>query len=126
MRPNWLIVSELLGGEALRLVEIFGCGHSGMTTLHANSVEDALARLEAQCLMANQGLGLGEIRMMIAAAFQAMLNIRRLPDGHRRIMEITELRGVENSRYDLQTLFRYDLLTGQMEATGFQPSWLGA
>lgn len=123
MRPDWLIVGELLGSEALRVLQIMSRGHSGMTTMHAKSIEDALARLEAMCLMANLGLGLGEIRLLIASAIQVLTHRERLRDGSRRMMQITELRGIENDHYVLQPLMRYNPDTGKLEVTGSQPGW---
>ncbi len=77
-----------------------------MMTLHATSPEDALTRLEAMCLMANLGLGLGEIRNMIASTLQLIVQMQRLSDGRRRLTHIVELRGVQNDRFVLQPLFR--------------------
>ncbi len=124
MRPDWLVVGELLGPEAMRTMEIFGRGHNGMTTIHAESAEEALARLEALCLMANLGLGLGEIRTLIAAALQVITYQQMLANGKRRLTQIVELRGLEGGRYVLQTLFRYDPQSGRIEPTGIKPSWI--
>jgi len=123
MRPDWLIIGELLGSEAMRALEIISRGHSGMTTIHATSPEDALARLESMCLMANLGLGLGEIRALIAAALQLITFQEKLPDGRRKITQIVELCGLENERYVLQPLFRYNLAEQRFEPTGIKPSW---
>ena len=94
-----------------------------MTTTDAKSPEDALTRLEAMCLMANLGLGLGEIRTLIASALQLIVSHQRLPDGRRRVMQIVELRGLEDGRYVLQPLFRYDPASDKLEPTGAKPSW---
>jgi pilus assembly protein CpaF len=123
MRPDWLIIGEMIGPEAMRVMEVLSRGHTAMATLHANSPEDALARLEALCLMANLGLGLGEIRALIASALRAITCQRRLPNGKRRLMQIVELCGLDNNRYVLQPLFRYNLETGRLEATGATPGW---
>ncbi len=119
LRPDWLVIGELTGGEALHALEILSRGLSGMMTLHADSAEDALSRLESMCLMANMGLGLGQIRQLIASAvglitYQAMMtqNGRQ----HRRITQIVELVGVAHDRYILQPLFRYNPNTGMLEA----------
>jgi pilus assembly protein CpaF len=121
MRPDWVIIGELLGAEAMKVVEIFCRGHSGMTNIHAESVEDALARLEALCLTANLGLGLGEIRNLVSAAFHLVLYQRRLPDGRRKIMDVAELAGLEEGRYVLNHLFRYNPESDCLEATGLKP-----
>jgi pilus assembly protein CpaF len=123
MRPDWLIIGELIGAEAMTAMEIMSRGHTGMTTLHANSPEDALARLEGMCLMANLGLGLEEIRVLIAAAVQLITFQRHMPDGSRKMLEIVELHGVENGRLVLERLFRFDEGKGGLVSTGVKPSW---
>jgi pilus assembly protein CpaF len=124
MRPDWLIVGELQGAEAMQVVEVFGRGYSGMTTIHANSLEDALMRLEAMCLTANMGLRLTEIRGLVAGALCLLCYQKYLPNGKRRIMEIAELRGVENGQYVLDRLFRYDPEQDLLAATGAKASWV--
>jgi pilus assembly protein CpaF len=123
MRPDWLIIGELIGAEAMTAMEILSRGHTGLTTLHANSPEDALARLEGMCLMANLGLGLEEIRVLIAAAVQLITFQRHMPDGSRKMLEIVELRGVENGRFVLERLFRFDPQVGKLALTGVIPGW---
>lgn len=123
MRPDWLIFGELQGSEAMRVIEVLGRGYSGMTTIHANSLEDALLRLESMCLTANLGLGLLEIRGLIASAFQLICYQKHLPDGTRKLIEIAEVRGVENGQYVLERLFRFDPERGCLEATTVKPSW---
>ena len=123
MHPDWLIIGELIGAEAMTAMEIMSRGHTGMTTLHANSPEDALARLEGMCLMANLGLGLEEIRVLIAAAVQLITFQRHMPDGSRKMLEIIELRGVENGRFVLERLFRFDPGKERLVSTGVKPSW---
>lgn len=124
MRPDRLVYGELRGPETMRILDIIGWGHDGsLATLHANSPEDALARVEAMCLMANLGLGLSEIRYRIATTVNVICVIRRQPDGHRKVVNITELRGLENDRYVLQPLMRYNPENDQFELTGARPSW---
>ncbi len=124
MRPDWLVVGELLGGEAMRAIKVISNGHSALTSLHANSVQDALSRLEGMCLMANLGLTLAEIRPLIAASFQLLVNQQRLPDGRRKVVEIAELCGYEDGRYLLQPLYRFNPDAMRLEATGVQPTWV--
>lgn len=125
MRPDRLIVGELYGPEAFHTLNIFNIGYDGsLTILHANSPEDALARLETMCLMANLGLGLNEIRTLIASALQLITYQEHLPDGSRKLTHIVELCGLENGRYLLQPLFRYNPETKKIESTGIHPSWL--
>ncbi len=123
MRPDYIATGELYGPEAMRALELMSRGHSAMTTTHANSPEDALTRLETMCLMANLGLGLGEIRALIASALQLIVSHQRLPDGRRRVMQIVELRGLEDGRYVLQPLFRYNPAEDKLEPTGARPGW---
>jgi pilus assembly protein CpaF len=126
MRPDRLIIGELQGPEAMSVLNVFNMGHDGsLTILHAGSPEDALARLESLCLMANLGLGLNEIRTLIASALQLITYQELLPSGRRKITQIVELCGLENGRYVLQPLFRYNPETETIDPTGFQPSWGG-
>ena len=124
MRPDRLVIGELTGSEAMKALEIFNRGHDGsLATLHASSPEDALARLETMCLMANLGLGLAEIRILIASAIQLITYQQHLPNGSRKLTQIVELQGLENGRYVLNPLFRYNPATDKIEATGSKPSW---
>ena len=123
MRPDRLIFSELRGPETMQIIDLINCGHDGsMATLHATSPEDALARLEAQCLTANLGLGLAEIRLIIASAFNLITHQQRLAGGERKITEIVEVLGLQNDRYVLQPLVRYAAETGEFRALA-KPSW---
>jgi len=124
MRPDWLVVGDMIGAEAMRTMQIFANGHTGITTIHANSVENALTRLEAMCLMANLGLGLDDIREMISSALQLVIYQECLvPNGKRKVTQISELRGLENGHYILQPLMRYNLEKDIFEMTGVKPSW---
>jgi pilus assembly protein CpaF len=124
MAPERLVVGELNGPFAAAALGYFGSGYDGsLTLIHGTSVEDALRRLESLCLMADLGLGLAEIRAMVAAGIQLVTFQERLPDGSRKVTEIAELRGVENLRYVLQPLMRYNRDTEQFEFTGAKPGW---
>jgi pilus assembly protein CpaF len=124
MRPDWLIIGEMNGAEAMRAMQIFANGHKGMTTIHATSAENALTRLETMCLMANLGLGLNDIREMIASALQLVLYQECLaPNGNRKLTQISELRGLENGRYILQPLMRFNVEKDVFEMTGAKPTW---
>jgi len=124
MRPDWLVIGELHGAETLHAMQIMGNGHSAISTTHATSAEDALARLETLCLMANLGLGLDDIRQIIASALRLVMYQECLvPNGKRRITQVTELKGLENGRYILQPLMRYNHETERLESTGIKPSW---
>jgi len=124
MRPDRLIVGELHGPETFDTLNVFNMGHDGSLTLvHSNSPEDALARLETMCLMANLGLGIPEIRMLIASAIQLITYQERLHNGRRKLTQIVELKGLENGRYILNPLFRYNPKTDKIESTGAKSSW---
>jgi pilus assembly protein CpaF len=124
MRPDWLIVGELTGPETIRVLELLRTGHTVLTNMHADNIQDILARLENNCLMANLGLGLSEIRNIIASALQVFVYQKRMPNGSRRVTDIVELRGLENDRYVLQPLMRYNPETDKLEATGVKPGWV--
>ena len=123
MRPDWLVIGELNGAEALRAMQLMGNGHNAITTMHATSAENALTRLEAMCLTANLGLGLDEIRQAIVSALRLIVYQERLPDGQRKILQMVELRGLEDGRYILQPLMRYSAESETFEMTGAKPSW---
>lgn len=124
MRPDWLAIGELNGMETLRAMQILGNGHSGITTTHAKNTEDALTRIETMCLMANLGLGLDEIRQVIASALRLIVYQECLkPNSKRRVTQVTELLGIENGRYILQPLLRYNHGTEVLESTGAKPGW---
>ncbi len=124
MRPDRLIFGELHGAEVMRILEIISVGYDGtFMTMHADHPEDALARLEAMCLMANLGLGLAEIRRLIASTVNVIPVLQRLPNGSRKVTQITEVRGLEDDRYVLQPLMRYNPEADTFEMTGAKPSW---
>jgi len=123
MRPDWLVIGELNGAEALRAMQLMGNGHNSLTTLHATSAENALTRLEAMCLTANLGLGLDEIRQAIVSALRLIVYQERLPHGQRKIVQLVELKGLEDGRYILQPLMRYSEENESFEMTGAKPSW---
>jgi pilus assembly protein CpaF len=118
MHPDWLVIGELQGSEAFTVLQVLGMGHQGLTAIHANSPEDALARLESFCLMANLGLGLAEIRKVISAALKVITYQQRLPNGRRCLTDIVALDGIENGRYLLRPLLRYDMATGSWSRPG--------
>jgi len=123
MRPDWLVIGELHGAEALHAMQIMGNGHNVISTMHATSAENALTRLEAMCLMANLGLGIDEIRQTIVSALRLIVYQERLPKGNRKVTQLVELKGLEDSRYILQPLMRYDAEKDAFEMTGVNPGW---
>jgi type IV secretory pathway ATPase VirB11/archaellum biosynthesis ATPase len=123
MRPDWLVMGELQGSEAMRAIQLLSSDYRGISTLYASSPADALTRLEAMCLMAN--LGLSEIRTLIASAVRLITYQQNhtLPDYRRKITRIVEVAGVENGRYVLQPLFNYDVEQGKLEPTSARMGW---
>ncbi len=108
MRPDRIIVGECRGGEALDMLQAMNTGHDGsLTTVHANSPRDALARLEVMALMAGLDLPLQAIREQIASAVHVVVQQQRFRCGTRRITEIAEVAGMEGGRIQMQTLFRF-------------------
>jgi len=126
MRPNWLVLSDFEGPEAMRAIQLMKSGYPTMATLCADNPEDALAQIEMMCMRTNPSLGLMEIRQMIASAFGLVvyLKTRALPDQRIRLTQIVEISGVENSRYILQPLFTYDNEQGLLEMTETGRGWV--
>jgi pilus assembly protein CpaF len=108
MRPDRIIVGEVRGAEAFDMMQAMNTGHDGsMTTIHANSSRDALARIENMILMANVNLPLAAIRSQIASAIDLVIHTERMRDGVRRITEVVEVAGMENETILLGNLFTY-------------------
>lgn len=109
MRPNRIVVGEVRGEEALDMLQAMNTGHDGsMTTIHANSPRDALARMETMGMMANLNLPEKAIRKQIASAVSLIVQIARFTDGTRRITHITEITGMESEVVSLQDIFVYE------------------
>lgn len=126
LRPERLLVSELRGAEAMRLVQIVNAGHDGaLALIHADDARDALQRLETMCLMANLGLPLADIRQAIATAFRLVVSIQRQPGGRRRLTHITAMEAADPAAgpFDLVDLFVYDPTTDQLQPTPAAESW---
>jgi len=108
MRPDRIIVGECRGGEALDMLQAMNTGHDGsLTTLHANSPRDSLARLETMVLMAGMDLPSRAIREQIASAINLIVHTARLSDGSRRIMRIEEITGLEGDVITMQLLYLF-------------------
>ncbi|SHG73684.1 ATPase, T2SS/T4P/T4SS family [Pollutimonas bauzanensis] len=108
MRPDRIVIGECRGGEAFDMLAAMNTGHEGsLTTLHANSPRDALARLETMILMAGMDLPLAAVREHIAASIDFIAQQARLSDGRRLITSIVEVTGMESGRIQIQELFRY-------------------
>jgi pilus assembly protein CpaF len=109
MRPDRIVVGECRGGEALDMLQAMNTGHEGsLTTLHANTPRDALARLETLVLMAGMDLPIGAIREQIASAVDLIVQQTRFACGSRKVTSITEISGIENGKILLQELFRFE------------------
>jgi pilus assembly protein CpaF len=109
MRPDRIVVGECRGGEALDMLQAMNTGHEGsLTTLHANTPRDALARLETLVLMAGMDLPIGAIREQIASAVDIIVQQTRFACGSRKVTSIAEISGIENGKILLQELFRFE------------------
>ncbi|HEU4458265.1 MAG TPA: ATPase, T2SS/T4P/T4SS family [Methylibium sp.] len=109
MRPDRIVVGECRGGEALDMLQAMNTGHEGsLTTLHANSPRDALARLETMVLMAGMDLPLVAIREQAASAVDVIVQLTRFACGSRKITSVAEVCGMENGRVQLLELFRFE------------------
>ncbi|WP_182027225.1 CpaF family protein [Vibrio rotiferianus] len=108
MRPDRIIVGECRGAEAFEMLQAMSTGHDGsMSTLHANSARDALARVEAMVMMATSSLPLEAIRRSIVSAVDLVVQVSRLHDGSRKVMSITEVVGMEGQSVVLEELFAF-------------------
>lgn len=113
MRPDRIVVGECRGAEAFDMLTAMNTGHEGsLTTLHANSPRDALARLESMILMAGLDLPLSAVREHIAASVDVVVQQARLADGRRVVTSIVEVSGMESGRIQLQDLFGFDRSRG--------------
>ena len=108
MRPDRIIVGEVRGGESLDMLQAMNTGHDGsLTTIHANSPRDALSRLETMVLMSGMELPVKAIRDQIGSAVGLIIQQSRLSDGSRKIIDISEVTGLEGDRITLQDIFRF-------------------
>jgi pilus assembly protein CpaF len=130
MRPDRIIVGEVRAGEALDMLQAMNTGHEGsLSTVHANSPRDALARLETMILMAGTNLHNRAMREQIASALDVVVQVQRLSDGGRRVTSIVEVAGMEGDIVTTQEIFRYrrrgvtpeGKISGVFEATGVRP-----
>jgi pilus assembly protein CpaF len=135
MRPDRIVVGEVRGEEALDMLQALNTGHDGsLSTVHANSPRDALARVETMVLMAGYDLPLRAIRQQVASALDLIVQIERLSDGTRRVVGITEVQRMESDIITLQDLFVFRVETvgadraravqAALEPTGLRPSFL--
>jgi len=133
MRPDRIVVGEVRGGEALDMLQAMNTGHEGsLSTVHANSPRDALSRLETMVLMAGIDLPARAIREQTAAAVDLIVHLSRLRDGSRRIVQISEVVGMEGDTITIQDVFRFDYSAGRdadgrflgsVQPTGIRPQF---
>ncbi|MEN4919747.1 ATPase, T2SS/T4P/T4SS family [Achromobacter spanius] len=127
MRPDRIVVGECRGAEAFDMLTAMNTGHEGsLTTLHANSPRDALARLESMILMAGLDLPLSAVREHIAASVDIVVQQARLTDGRRIVTSVVEVSGMESGRIQLQDLFRHERTRGFVGCGGlpsFAQEW---
>jgi pilus assembly protein CpaF len=135
MRPDRIIVGEVRGEEAFDMLQAMNTGHEGsMTTIHANSPRDAIARLEQMVGMAGLSMSESSIRAHIASAMRIVVQLQRFPDGKRRVTSICEVTGLEGAVVQMQELFRFvrqsskrgEATAGEFRATGLRPTFLEA
>ena len=133
MRPERIVVGECRGGEALDMLQAMNTGHDGsMTTIHANTPRDALARLETLVLMSGIDLPVKAIRQQVAGAINIFCQLSRLRDGSRRVTSITEITGMEGEVITMQEIFVFESegagpdgkIIGHFRPTGIRPKIL--
>jgi pilus assembly protein CpaF len=132
MRPNRIIVGEVRGEEALDMLQAMNTGHDGsLTTVHANSPRDAIARLETMAMMANLNLPEKAVRKQIASAVTLVLQVSRFNDGTRRLTHVSEITGMEDDVVSMQDVFVFEKqgvsadgrTLGTFTATGIRPKF---
>lgn len=133
MRPDRIIIGEVRGDEVIELLAAMNTGHDGsMATIHANSPPDALSRLENLVSMSKVNLSLPALRRQIASAIHVVIQIARMRDGKRRIVQIDEVAGVENDMLVTRSLFEFypgemnkdGVLSGNFHSSGQRPHFL--
>ncbi len=124
MRPDRIIIGECRKGESLDMLQAMNTGHSGaMTTVHANSPRDALARIETLCMMSGVDVPLKAIRKQIASALDLLIHVKRLRSGKRRIVHVAEVTGMEGETITIQDLFLYEAENDRIQMTGMVPTF---
>jgi len=133
MRPDRIVVGEVRGGEALDMLQAMNTGHEGsISTVHSNTPRDALARLETMVMMSGMDLPSRAIREQIAAAVHMIVQVGRLSDGSRKVVDVTEIQGMEGNVIVLQDLFSFaqkgvgegGKVLGTIQATGMVPKFI--
>ncbi|MGE0104050.1 MAG: CpaF family protein [Blastocatellales bacterium] len=130
MRPDRIIVGEVRGDEAIDMLQAMNTGHDGgMTTIHANSPRDALARLETMIAMSNLRISDKAMRQQVSSAINLIIQVSRLSDGSRKVTSVSEIIGMEGEIITMQEIFRFvrtgvgqqGEVIGQFRPTGIRP-----
>jgi pilus assembly protein CpaF len=133
MRPDRIVVGEVRGAEALDMLQAMNTGHEGsLSTVHANSPRDALARVETMVLMAGLDLPVRAIRQQVASALDLLVHLERLEDGGRRVTHVTEVQRMEADVITLQDIYEFKVdsiapdrtILGALRPTGLRPTLL--
>jgi len=131
MRPDRIIVGESRGGEALDMLQAMNTGHDGsMTTIHSNGPRDTLRRIETMVLMAGTELTLQAIREQVSSAIELVIHVERMRDGTRRVVNVTEVQGMESDTIVMQDIFTFEQtgfqngrVLGRLVSTGLRPKF---
>ena len=130
MRPDRIVIGEVRGGEAIDMLQAMNTGHDGsLTTIHANTPRDALARLETMIQMTGMRLSDRAMRQQVASAINLVVQVARLSDGSRRVTSISEITGMEGETITMQEIFMYERtgvdkegqVIGRFRPTGIRP-----
>jgi pilus assembly protein CpaF len=130
MRPDRIVVGEVRGSEAVDMLQAMNTGHDGsLTTIHSNSPRDSLSRLETMLAMANLNLPDKAMRQQIASAINVVIQVSRLSDGCRKLIQISEIVGMEGDVITMQDIFMFERqgigeggrVKGRFKATGIRP-----
>jgi pilus assembly protein CpaF len=132
MRPERIIVGECRGGETLDMLQAMNTGHDGsMTTAHANSPRDTLARIETMCLMAGMELPVRAIREQVASAIDVIVQQERMRDGTRKVVTVAEVSGMEGDVITMTDIFSFEQtgvesgkIIGRLRPTGLRPKFM--
>lgn len=132
MRPDRIVVGECRAGEALDMLQAMNTGHDGsMTTIHSNGPRDALRRIETMVLMAGMELPLKAIREQIASSIELVVHLERMKDGTRKVVQVSEVQGMEGDTVVMQDLFIFDqqgikngVVIGGLKSTGLRPKFM--
>ncbi|PYS73015.1 MAG: pilus assembly protein CpaF [Acidobacteria bacterium] len=130
MRPDRIVIGEVRGGEAIDMLQAMNTGHDGsLTTVHANTPRDALARLETMIQMTGMRLSDRAMRQQVASALNLVVQVARMSDGSRRVTSISEITGMEGDTITMQEIFMYERsgvdsqgkVIGRFKPTGIRP-----